>query len=167
MADADVDGSHIRTLLLTFFYRYFEELINSGYIYIAQPPLYSLKKGRKVQYVYTDKEKEEVLKKMGGQKQEAKILDEKDVGAHESDESQSEKETAGKISIQRYKGLGEMNPELLWETTMNPENRSMYQVTIEDAQEADKIFDVLMGREVQPRRRFIQARAKSVQNLDI
>jgi len=162
MADADVDGAHIRTLLLTFFYRYYEELIKGGYVYIAQPPLYSLKKGKKLQYVYTEDEKMKALKEMGVQ--------ENDIHEEEQNiqiQAGEENEKAGKVAIQRYKGLGEMNPELLWETTMNPEHRIMYRVTIEDAQQADKMFDVLMGREVEPRRRFIQTHAKSVQNLDV
>jgi len=141
MADADVDGSHIRTLLLTFFYRYFEDLIKSGYVYIAQPPLYRISVRKKVHYVYTEKEKDEVMKSL--------------------------KSDSAAASIQRYKGLGEMNPEQLWETTMNPENRMMLQVEIEDAEAADRIFDILMGSEVGPRRRFIQAHASSVKNLDV
>ena len=160
MADADVDGSHIRTLLLTFFYRHFEELVKEGHIYIAQPPLYGIKKGKKITYVYTEAEKTRVLKKMG-------------IGMNEIAETGEEGEeisgTAqkGSISIQRYKGLGEMNPELLWETTMDPENRLMYKVTIEDAEAAEQMFDVLMGKEVEPRRKFIQMHAKSVVNLDV
>jgi len=164
MADADVDGAHIRTLLLTFFYRYFEDLIKGGYVYIAQPPLYSLKKGRNVHFVYSDAEKDATLKKMGVK---SDALSEISHDFEESEEDVSEEEKVGNVSIQRYKGLGEMNPELLWETTMNPANRLMYQVTIEDAEEADKMFDVLMGREVEPRKRFIQSRAKTVKNLDV
>ena len=141
MADADVDGSHIRTLLLTFFYRYFEDLIKNGYVYIAQPPLYRISVRKKVHYVYTEKQKDEVMKSLKGDSAVA--------------------------SIQRYKGLGEMNPEQLWETTMNPENRMMLQVKIEDAEAADRIFDILMGSEVEPRRRFIQTHAASVKNLDV
>ncbi len=140
MADADVDGSHIRTLLLTFFYRYFEELIRNGYVYIAQPPLYRIAIRKKVLYAYTEREKDEI------------------VNSIKSD---------GVVNIQRYKGLGEMDPEQLWETTMNPENRLMLQVEIEDAEAADKIFDILMGSEVEPRRRFIQTHAASVKNLDV
>ncbi len=150
MADADVDGSHIRTLLLTFFYRYFEQLVRDGYIYIAQPPLYQIKKGKNVHYVYTDEQKDALLKKLGV-----------DTAAGHEDAQKG----AG-ISIQRYKGLGEMNPEQLWETTMNPQNRKMLQVTIDDAEAADKIFDLLMGSEVAPRKKFIQTHAKSVQNID-
>lgn len=137
--DADVDGSHIRTLLLTFFYRYFKPLIEAGYIYIAQPPLYKIQSGKEIKYAYTESQKGEVLKQFGDKA----------------------------VSVQRYKGLGEMNPEQLWETTMNPGNRTLLKVTIEDAREADKIFDTLMGNEVLPRKKFIQAHAKKVRNLDI
>ncbi len=153
MTDADVDGSHIRTLLLTLFYRYFKELIERGYVYIAQPPLYQIKKGKVVKYAYSDQEKEEILAKLVGKKN----LSEKEIKAGK---------TAG-VVIQRYKGLGEMNPEQLWETTMDPENRVMQQVKIEDAQKADQIFDVLMGNEVAPRKKFIQAHARNVRNLDV
>lgn len=179
MADADVDGSHIRTLLLTFFYRYYEELIKQGYIYIAQPPLYRLQRGKEVQYAYTEEEKNTLLKKMSEQvkvqkakvKSESKNLQTAEAEENiiiETDESESEvgEKIAG-INIQRYKGLGEMNPSQLWETTMDPERRMMRQVMIEDAEAADRVFDVLMGNEVEPRRRFIQTHAKSVQNLDI
>ena len=162
MADADVDGSHIRTLLLTFFYRHFEELIHNGYIYIAQPPLYGIKKGKKTVYVYTDQEKDKVLKKMGVAADEAMM--ESEEGEEGAVTAEAKKPS---VSIQRYKGLGEMNPELLWETTMDPENRLMYKVKIEDAEAAEKMFDILMGKEVEPRRRFIQTHAKSVKNLDV
>lgn len=140
MTDADVDGAHIRTLVLTLFYRHFKQLIEDGYVYIAQPPLYKIVSGKKVQYAFTEKEKIEIIKSFG-----------KDA----------------KYSIQRYKGLGEMNPDQLWETTMNPENRVMLRVGIDDAEKADQVFDTLMGSEVMPRRKFIQAYAKKVQNLDI
>lgn len=140
MTDADVDGAHIRTLVLTLFYRHFKQLIEDGYVYIAQPPLYKIVSGKKVQYAFTEKEKSEIIKSFG-----------KDA----------------KYSIQRYKGLGEMNPDQLWETTMNPENRVMLRVGIDDAEKADQVFDTLMGSEVMPRRKFIQAYAKKVQNLDI
>ncbi len=152
MADADVDGSHIRTLLLTFFYRYYEELVKNGHIYIAQPPLYQIKKGKEVHYVYTEQEKLALLKKMGIDNEE---------GEDENDKNNS------RVKIQRYKGLGEMNPEQLWNTTMNPENRLMLQIDIEDAEAADRTFELLMGSEVEPRRRFIQTHAKSVKNLDV
>lgn len=163
MADADVDGSHIRTLLLTFFYRYFEELVQNGNIYIAQPPLYSIKKGKEMHYAFTDRERDEILKKLGVKPESVKETEE---GVEEEVQSEG-KTTSTKVNIQRYKGLGEMNPEQLWETTMNPENRQMMQVKIEDAEAADKIFDILMGSEVEPRRRFIQTHAKSVKNLDV
>lgn len=152
MADADVDGSHIRTLLLTFFYRYFEQLVREGYIYIAQPPLYQIKKGKNVHYVYTEEQKDRLLKTLGA--------------APAADTADSEQKNAG-IAIQRYKGLGEMNPEQLWETTMNPRNRKMLQVTIDDAEAADKVFDLLMGSDVAPRKKFIQTHATSVQNIDV
>ena len=152
MADADVDGSHIRTLLLTFFYRYYEELVEMGYIYIAQPPLYQIKKGKKTHYVYTEDEKVKLLKKLG--------VDDTEM------ETGEDKKIAG-ISLQRYKGLGEMNPEQLWDTTMNPKYRKMKQVTIEDAQAADRVFDLLMGSEVEPRKNFIQTHAKTVENIDV
>ncbi len=155
MADADVDGSHIRTLLLTFFYRYFEPLVRAGHIYIAQPPLYQIKKGKTVRYAYTEAQKAAVLKALG--------VEEADASVGEDD---AQKKAAG-VHIQRYKGLGEMNPEQLWETTMDPETRMMYQVTIEDAEEADRLFDILMGNDVAPRRAFIQTHAKSVKNLDV
>lgn len=140
MTDADVDGAHIRTLILTLFYRYFRVLIESGHIYIAQPPLYKISQGKKSSYAYTDAERDAKLKTF-----------EKDA----------------KYSIQRYKGLGEMNPDQLWETTMDPANRMMLRVTIEDAQKADAVFNTLMGAEVMPRKKFIQAYAKKVKNLDI
>jgi len=140
MTDADVDGAHIRTLLLTMFFRYFKSLIEGGHLYIAQPPLFKVAQGKKVSYVYNEEEKEEVIKNM---------------------------DSAQKVSIQRYKGLGEMNPDQLWETTMDPERRSMYRVTIVDGERADKVFETLMGEEVLPRKKFIQAHAKRVRNLDI
>ncbi|MDW7673078.1 MAG: DNA topoisomerase (ATP-hydrolyzing) subunit B [Bacillota bacterium] len=139
MTDADVDGSHIRTLLLTFFYRYMKDLINHGYVYIAQPPLFKVSKGKNVYYAYTEDELEKLLKDLG----------------------------RDNYSIQRYKGLGEMNPEQLWETTMDPENRTILRVTLEDAMKADEIFTILMGDKVEPRREFIQEHAKSVRNLDV
>ncbi len=138
MSDADVDGAHIRTLLLTFFFRYMQPLVEHGHLYIAQPPLYKVKDGKNEEYVYDDKALEEMRKKSRN----------------------------SKFEIQRYKGLGEMNPEQLWETTMNPENRTILQVTVEDAAEADRTFDMLMGNEVAPRKRFIQTHAKNA-NLDV
>ena len=169
MADADVDGSHIRTLLLTFFYRYFEQLIRSGYIYIAQPPLYRIQKGREINYLYTEEEKNNFIKNISKKTMADKDSKKKDI-VIETDGTVAGSDVGEKVAgynIQRYKGLGEMNPEQLWETTMDPETRMMKQVTIEDAESADRIFDVLMGNEVEPRRRFIQAHAKSVQNLDV
>ncbi|MGF7060725.1 DNA topoisomerase (ATP-hydrolyzing) subunit B [Brassicibacter mesophilus] len=139
MTDADVDGAHIRTLLLTFFYRYMRPLVDNGHVYIAQPPLYKVKKGKAEKYAYNDKELENILNEIG---------------------------RTG-YSIQRYKGLGEMNPEQLWDTTMNPETRTMLQVNIEDAVAADEIFTTLMGDKVKPRREFIEENARHVKNLDI
>ncbi|HLR34657.1 MAG TPA: DNA topoisomerase (ATP-hydrolyzing) subunit B [Tissierellales bacterium] len=139
MTDADVDGAHIRTLLLTFFYRYTKELLENGHIYIAQPPLYKISKGRAEHYVYSDNELEEIVKDIGD----------------------------SNYSIQRYKGLGEMNPEQLWETTMDPSTRTLLKVSIEDAMAADEIFTTLMGDKVKPRREFIQKNAKLVKNLDV
>lgn len=165
MADADVDGSHIRTLLLTFFYRYFEDLVREGYVYIAQPPLYRLQKGKNIRYVYTDAEKEKAIAEMsrGAVKKGDAEGEKKETAVPHTEGS----EVVAGIAIQRYKGLGEMNPEQLWETTMNPENRLMLRVSLEDAEEADRIFDILMGTNVEPRRRFIQTHAKSVENLDV
>ncbi len=166
MADADVDGSHIRTLLLTFFYRYYEELVTGGYIYIAQPPLYRLQKGKDVRYVFTDAEKKTTIADM--LEKAAATSKKKAVAPSPSKEGEeAAPESASGVHEQRYKGLGEMNPEQLWETTMNPENRVMLQVSIEDAEEADELFDILMGNEVEPRRRFIQTHAKAVKNLDV
>ncbi|MEA3304370.1 MAG: DNA topoisomerase (ATP-hydrolyzing) subunit B [Patescibacteria group bacterium] len=139
MTDADVDGAHIATLILTFFYRYMPEVLARRHLYIAKPPLYGITKGGKLHYVYSDAEKVEYLKELG------------------VDEGES------KVKIQRYKGLGEMNPEELWETTMDPEQRQMYQVTIEDAEKANNVFEVLMGSEVPPRKKFIQTNAKKVE----
>ena len=170
MADADVDGSHIRTLLLTFFYRYYEELVRAGHIYIAQPPLYRLAKGKDIRYAYTEEDKLRLIEEMkeavlakSSTKKGKKVKE----GEEEAPVGDGDNETVAGISIQRYKGLGEMNPEQLWETTMNPDNRVMLKVSIEDAEEADELFDILMGNEVEPRRRFIQTHAKTVKNLDI
>lgn len=137
MTDADVDGAHIRTLLLTLFYRYFPQIIDGGYLYIAQPPLFRVQKGKEVHYAYREQEKDELVKKMG------------------------------QVSIQRYKGLGEMDADQLWETTLDPENRILKKVEVADAQEADKLFDILMGSVVEPRKNFIQSHALAVKNLDI
>ena len=139
MTDADVDGSHIRTLLLTFFYRYLHPLIEAGYVYIAQPPLYKVAKGKMTKYIYNDEELDKLLKEIGREE----------------------------VSMQRYKGLGEMNPQQLWETTMDTSNRTILQVTLQDAVEADKIFTLLMGDQVEPRRKFIEVHAKEVINLDV
>jgi DNA gyrase subunit B len=141
MTDADVDGAHIRTLLLTFFFRYMSSLIENGHLFIAQPPLYLITHGREKTYVYTEAEMENLVDNITS--------------------------SGGKYSLQRYKGLGEMNPDQLWETTMNPDNRTFLRVNIEDAAEADRTFDMLMGSKVPPRRRFIQTHAKEVRNLDV
>ena len=138
MTDADVDGSHIRVLLLTFFYRFMRPLIEQGYIYISQPPLYGVKRGNEIHYFHSEETMNEFIAQSGK-----------------------------KWTIQRYKGLGEMDPEQLWETTLNPENRRILQVTVEDAIRADEIFSSLMGDNVEPRREFIQANARFVTNLDI
>lgn len=166
--DADVDGAHIRTLLLTLFYRYFKPVIEGGYLYIAQPPLYKVKKGKEVYYTYTEPEQIALMKKLGVSTEEA----EEPAGESQEEENESEEEEttkkakSTKVSLQRYKGLGEMNPEELWETTMDPKVRVLKQVTIEDAQEADRVFDVLMGTDVPARKSFIQSNAKTA-NLDI
>jgi len=139
MCDADVDGSHIATLLMTFFYRHLKSVVDGGYLYLAMPPLYKIQKGKEITYAYNDEEKDQLLKKIGNVKN---------------------------INIQRYKGLGEMNPTQLWETTMNPQNRILKQITVEDAQVADETFDMLMGKEVDPRKRYIQSHAKYA-NLDL
>jgi DNA gyrase subunit B len=140
MTDADVDGSHIRTLLLTFFFRYMRQLIEAGYIYIAQPPLYSIKQGKEVYYAYSDQQRDQILANL---------------------------KATPKPTIQRYKGLGEMNAEQLWETTMDPKGRTMLQVHLEDAMEADQVFEMLMGDDVEPRREFIEQFAANVRDLDI
>jgi DNA gyrase subunit B len=139
MTDADVDGAHITTLLLTFFYRYMAPLVERGHLFLAQPPLYRIQVGKELHYVYSDEERDSILRRLDGQK----------------------------YTIQRYKGLGEMDPEQLWETTMDPETRTIVQVTIEDAAAADRTFDMLMGSKVPPRTRFIQTHAKEVKNLDL
>jgi DNA gyrase subunit B len=138
MTDADIDGAHIRTLLLTFFYRHMPELLKLGHVYIAQPPLYRVKKGKTEIYAYTDEERDRAFERLGKKG----------------------------VMLQRYKGLGEMNPEQLWKTTMDPERRTILKVTLEDAVEADRIFTILMGDKVEPRRRFIEENAKKVKNLD-
>ncbi|MDD3711070.1 MAG: DNA topoisomerase (ATP-hydrolyzing) subunit B [Patescibacteria group bacterium] len=172
MTDADVDGSHIRTLLLTLFFRYFNPLITNGYIYIAQPPLYQIKKGNNAKYAYTEEEKLNIIKEFGGDTEEAEITQDptaEEIENQEEDEKNDKKKDKkpNKLFIQRYKGLGEMNPQQLWETTMDPATRIVKQVTIEDAAYADKIFDMLMGDDVSKRKHFIQTHAKNVSNLDI
>lgn len=164
--DADVDGAHIRTLLLTLFYRYFRPLIDEGFVYIAQPPLYKLQKGKEVHYVYTEAEKGAKIEELGGivVSPDGDVLDEGEIPEGEEEIELSKK--GPKIHQQRYKGLGEMNAEELWETTMNPENRILKQVAVEDAQAADKVFDILMGTDVTSRKSFIQNNAK-LANLDI
>ncbi len=170
--DADTDGGHIRTLILTLFYRYFKPLIEGGFIYIAQPPLYKIKKGKEIMYYYSEDEKNGYLKKEGVKAEELEISDEPeqgDVVEVEGDEEESNAKATKKVpklSIQRYKGLGEMNPEELWETTMDPARRILKQVNIEDGQEADKVFDMLMGTDVFARKSFIQSNAKMA-TLDI
>jgi DNA gyrase subunit B len=141
MADADVDGSHIRTLLLTFFYRYMKPLVEKGHVYIARPPLFKVYKGKEEFYAYTEKEVERIQKEHNWKKEDC--------------------------DVQRYKGLGEMSAEQLWETTMNPESRTMLRVELEDAVAADEIFTILMGDKVEPRKEFIQENAKYVTNLDV
>ena len=163
--DADVDGSHIRTLLLTLFYRYFRDIIDAGYIYIAQPPLYKIKRGKEIHYAYTDEER---LKIVGKSNDVVEIQEiETDVPTEEVEETEEEvKKKSNKFHIQRFKGLGEMNPEELWETTMDPNNRVLKKVNIADAEEANKVFDILMGSEVPPRKSFIQSNAK-LADIDI
>ena len=139
MADADVDGAHIRTLLLTLFFRYMPQIIEKGYLYVAQPPLYRVQVGKEVTYCFSEKEMKEIQAAAAGKK----------------------------IEVQRYKGLGEMNAEQLWETTMNPENRIVNRVEVQDAVEADELFGILMGDNVEPRRKFIETYGREVRNLDV
>ena len=162
MTDADVDGSHIRTLLLTFLYRHMKDLITSGKVYIAQPPLYKIKKGKEELYAYDENERDKILKRLKVDGKEKKKAEE----PVEEEESVTEEKSMRGVVISRYKGLGEMNPEQLWETTMNPETRTILQVTLESAASADKIFETLMGDEVEPRKDFIEKHAKYA-NLDI
>lgn len=166
MTDADVDGAHIRTLLLTLFFRYFPELIDAGHMFIAQPPLYSVKEGKKMTWIYSDKELSAFMKKKGVTAEELEVVDESEAEDEEA-LAKAKATNKKKFNVQRYKGLGEMNPEQLWETTMNPETRLMKQVTVEDAEAASEIFDILMGSEVAPRKKFIQTNAASVKNLDV
>ncbi len=169
MTDADVDGAHIRTLLLTLFYRYFKPLIENGHIYIAQPPLYKMSKGKDTEYVYSDDAKEKIMKKWGvsGEIKEEEEPEEEVAAEQAAEEAEEKTAKKSKLSIQRYKGLGEMNPDQLWETTMDPQKRTMLKVSVKDAEMADAVFDTLMGAEVLPRRKFIQTHAKKVKNLDI
>jgi DNA gyrase subunit B len=163
--DADVDGAHIRTLILTLLYRHFRPVIDGGFIYIAQPPLYKMKRGKEVMYAYTDEEKFKLIGK------DAEIADAAEGGEEEPEEGSEEASAktakkTNKVSIQRYKGLGEMNASELWETTMDPARRILKRVAVEDAAEADRIFDILMGNDVASRKSFIQSNAK-LANLDV
>ena len=179
MTDADVDGAHIRTLLLTFFFRYFPELIEGGHLYIAQPPLFKLQKGKDVRYAYSDKEKDKIMGEWGVSEDSQEVMSEGaaaevEVGEGAATEEEeavaadaAKKKSAGRVTIQRYKGLGEMNPEQLKETTMDPKVRTMLRVLMDDAERAELVFSTLMGSEVGPRRKFIQTHAKTVKNLDI
>jgi DNA gyrase subunit B len=190
MTDADVDGAHIRTLLLTLFYRYFPDIIKNGHLYIAQPPLYKVSVGKNFQYAFTDEERtkflDEMVKAAGAKKADAKVAKGKKAKAEaeENNDAETDENTEGdggseeggqkteviggvKYAIQRYKGLGEMNPEQLWETTMDPEKRAMLKVEIEDIEKISEVFETLMGDEVPPRKRFITTHAKAVKNLDI
>jgi DNA gyrase subunit B len=165
MCDADVDGSHIRTLLLTLLFRHMKALVELGHVYIAQPPLFKVKKGKQELYAFDEEERDEMVKRLSAEKGK-KVEKEK-----EDDEAEPHEEGAvilgNNIAISRFKGLGEMNPEQLWATTMNPETRTLLQVTIENAADADRTFSILMGDEVEPRREFIEKNAKYVRNLDV
>jgi len=168
MTDADVDGAHIRTLLLTLFYRYFPEIIKQGYLYIAMPPLYRVQVGKGFRYVYNDDELEKAKKELLKAKKDGSVKGKKVKASQKEEESdEGELEVTSTVSVQRYKGLGEMNPPQLWDTTMDPANRLMKQVTVQDAEKADEVFSVLMGDDVAPRKHFIHTHAKSVKNLDI
>ena len=164
MCDADVDGSHIRTLLLTLFFRYMKEIVELGHIYIAQPPLYKLKKGKQEFYAYDDEERDEVIKRF---RKEKKSKEKEEVAEETTPIEEGATVSANGVAISRFKGLGEMNPEQLWSTTMNPETRTVLQVSIENAADADRTFSILMGDEVEPRREFIEKNAKYVRNLDV
>lgn len=161
MCDADVDGSHIRTLLLTLFFRYMKEIVELGHVYIAQPPLYKIKKGKQEFYAYDEEERNEIIKRMKSEKSK------KSDSQPTVDIPEGETVSADGFVISRFKGLGEMNPEQLWATTMNPESRTILQVTIENAADADRTFSILMGDDVEPRRAFIEKNAKYVRNLDV
>jgi len=169
MTDADVDGEHIETLILTFFYRHLPEIIKQGYLYIAQPPLFKITIGKNSSYAYSDLERDDILKKNGKMSDDAleKAVEVEADGEVEAEDGEVQTVAPKRgVSIQRYKGLGEMNPEQLWETTMNPANRILKQVRIDDAEEADATFTMLMGDEVPPRKHFIQNNAK-VATLDV
>ncbi|MFA5352026.1 MAG: DNA topoisomerase (ATP-hydrolyzing) subunit B [Candidatus Gracilibacteria bacterium] len=167
MTDADVDGSHIRTLLLTLFFRHFRPLIDAGYVYIAVPPLYKIAKGKQTWYAYTEEEKMQILKENKLTTDTPIVESEEEETEEEEGEETAKKKTSSNVKIQRYKGLGEMNPEQLWETTMDPAKRTQLRVTVKDAEKANQVFDTLMGSEVAPRKKFIQTHAKNVVNLDI
>jgi len=167
MCDADVDGSHIRTLLLTLFFRYMKELIELGHVYIAQPPLYKVKKGKQEFYAYDEEERDEIIKRLKAEKKTKKGEKEEEVEAVAAVSEEGAVVSSDGIVISRFKGLGEMNPEQLWATTMNPATRTILQVTIENAADADRTFSILMGDEVEPRREFIEKNAKYVRNLDV
>jgi DNA gyrase subunit B len=185
MTDADVDGAHIRTLLLTLFYRYFPDIIKNGHLYIAQPPLFRVQVGKEFQYAFTEEERDEIITDMVKEAQEkrgkgkaakgkAKAVAEAEESEENPDDETAAEEGAAvaavggvKYAVQRYKGLGEMNPEQLWETTMDPENRVMLKVDIEDVEKISEVFETLMGDEVAPRKRFITTHAKAVKNLDV
>ncbi|MBP9750542.1 MAG: DNA topoisomerase (ATP-hydrolyzing) subunit B [Candidatus Peribacteraceae bacterium] len=174
MTDADVDGAHIRTLLLTLFYRYFPELVERGHLYIAQPPLFKVSKGKDSRYAFSDDERDEIFKEWGISSTEIQVEDEVEEAPADEDEAltkTAKKKDAApkktKVNVQRYKGLGEMNADQLFETTMDPEHRTLLQVTVEDAEKANTVFSTLMGAEVAPRRKFIQTHAKGVKDLDI
>lgn len=167
-SDADVDGAHIRTLLLTLFYRYFPELIKQGHLYIAQPPLYRIEIGKEIKYAYSEEEKEKIIKNLSEKKIPlASRIELKESVSGFKVKKIGEEKILEKFDIQRYKGLGEMSPEQLWETTMDPSRRILKKINLEDAEKAEEIFEILMGKEVAPRKRFIQLHAKAVQNLDI
>lgn len=184
MTDADVDGAHIRTLLLTFYYRYFPEIIEAGYLYIAQPPLFKIEKGRQIQYAYNEAQRDEILAQLEKDAKSSKKVEKIEVQASEEAEVPTDSvgeaedineemeevvgiKTPPGVKVARYKGLGEMNPTQLWDTTMDPENRVLLQVKVDDAEKANEVFSVLMGDVVEPRKKFIQTHAKNVKNLDI
>jgi DNA gyrase subunit B len=171
--DADVDGAHIRTLLLTLFYRHFRAVIDGGFIYIAQPPLYKIRKGKEIHYAYSDEERNKIYKDLGGDASTADVVVEGEEEEENEEENENEEvetsaksKRSAKINLQRYKGLGEMNASELWETTMDPKHRVLKRVTVDDAADADRIFDILMGNDVASRKSFIQSNAK-LANLDV